>query len=158
MPKKPEKYIVKLTRKQHNELLSLVNKGEANARVIKRANILLLSDQGKTAPEIAEFVHTSGNTVYSIRKRFTKGGLDFALHERPRPGAKRKLDIIQEAHLIATVCSEPPGDRTRWTVRLLTDRIIELGIADKISRETVRRTLKKTHSSRGRRSNGASPV
>jgi len=158
MPKKPEKYIVKLTRKQRNKLLSLLNKGEHKARVIKRANILLQSDLGKTASRIAEDLKTSQQTVYNIRKRFTQGGLDLALYERPRPGAKRKLDTTQEAHVIATACSEPPGDRTRWTVRLLTDRIIELGIADRISRETVRRTLKKTRSSHGRRSNGAFPV
>ena len=158
MPKKPEKYIVKLTDEQNNKLLTLLNKGEHNARVTKRANILLQSDSGKTAPQIAEDLKTSQQTVYNIRKRFTQGGLDLALHERPRPGLKRKLDAKQEAHVIATACSEPPDGRARWTVRLLTDRIVELGIVDEISRETVRRTLKKTHSSRGKRSNGASPV
>ena len=157
MPKKPEKYIVKLTEEQHSELLSLLNKGEHKARVIKRGNILLQSALGKTAPQIAESLKTSVQTVYNIRKRFTQGGLDLALYERPRPGAKRKLDTTQEARVIATACSKPPGDRSRWTVRLLTDRIIELGIADDISRETVRRTLKKTRSSHGRRSSGASP-
>ncbi len=90
-------------------------------------------------------------------KRFTQGGLDLALYEKPRPGAKRKLDTKQEAHVIATACSHPPEDRTRWTVRLLTDRIVELGIVDEISRETVRRTLKKTRLSRGRRSSGVYP-
>ncbi len=158
MPKKPEKYIIKLADEQHTELLSLLNKGEHSARIIKRANILLQSDAGKTAPQIAESLKTSQQTVYNIRKRFTQGGLDLALHEKPRPGAKRKLDSKQEAHVIATACSHPPEDRTRWTVRLLTDRIVELGIVDEISRETVRRTLKKTRLSRGRRSSGAYPT
>ncbi len=157
MPKKPGKYIVNLTDEQHNELLSLLNKGEHNARIIKRANILLQSDTGKTAPHISKDLKTSQQTVYNIRKRFTQGGLDLALYEKSRPGAKRKLDAEQEAHVIATVCSDPPGDRARWTVRLLTDRIVELGIVDEISRETVRRTLKKTRLSRGRRSSGAYP-
>ncbi len=157
MPKKPTKYIVTLTEEQRNELLSLLNKGEHNARVIKRANILLQSDAGKIAPQIAENLKASQQTVYNIRKRFTQGGLYLALHEKPRPGAKRKLDAKQEAHVIATACSGPPGDRARWTVRLLTDRIVELGIVDEISRETVRRTLKKTRLSRGRRSSGVYP-
>ncbi len=158
MPKRPKKYIVRLTDKQHSELLSLVSKGEHSARAIKRANILLLSAQGKTAPEIAEFAHISENTVYNIRRRFAQGELDSALYEKPRPGAKRTLDTKQEAHVIATACSEPPAGRARWTVRMLTDRIVELGIVDEISRETVRRTLKKTLSNRGRKSNGAYPV
>jgi len=158
MPKKPEKYIVKLTSEQRNEVLTLLNKGEHNARVIKRANILLQSDSGKTAPQIVEDLKTSQQTVYNIRRRFTEGGLKSALYEKPRPGAKGKLDTKQEAHVIATACSEPPECKARWTVRLLTDRIVELGIVDEISRETVRRTLKKTRSNRGKRSNGASPV
>ncbi len=157
MPKKPEKYIVELTDKQRNELLSLLNKGEHSSRVIKRANILLQSDAGKTAPQISENLKTTDQTVYNIRKRFTNGGLDSVLYERPRPGAKRKLDTKQEAHVIATACSDPPGCRQRWTIRLLTDRIVELGIVDEISRETVRRTLKKTCLSRGKRSDGAFP-
>ena len=157
MSKKPEKYIVKLTEEQRSELLSMVNKGEQNARPIKRAQILLLSNAGKTAPEIAEFIHTTKETVYGIRKKLVQVGLKAALYDKPRPGAKRKLDTKQEAHVIATACSEPPGDRARWTVRLLTDRIVELGIVDDISRETVRRTLKKTLLSRGKRSSGASP-
>ena len=155
MPKKPEKYIVELKEEQRSELLSLVNKGEISVRVVKRANILLQSETGKTASQIGEDLKTSQQTVYNIRKRFTQGGLDLALYERPRPGANRKLDTKQEAHVIAIACSQPPGDRARWTVRLLTDRIIELGIADEISRETIRRTLKKTRLNRGRRSNGA---
>jgi transposase len=157
MPRKPTKYIVKLTEEQRSELLSLVNKGEHNARIIKRANILLLSDQGKTAPEIAENLSVSEQTVYNIRKRFTNGELDSALYEKPRPGARPKFQPQQEAYLIALACSEPPDGRERWTIRMLTNKVVELGILDEVGRETVRRTLKKTSLSRGRRSNGASP-
>ena len=133
------------------------NKGGTDARVIKRANILLLSDQGKTAPEIAEFIHTSENTVYNIRKRFTNDGLESALYEKPRPGAKPKFQPEQEAYLIVLACSEPPDGRERWTLRMLTNKVVELGILDRVGRETVRCTLKKTFSSPGRRSSGASP-
>ena len=157
MPGKPTKYIVKLTDEQRSELLSLVNKGEHNARIIKRANILLLSDQGKTAPEIAENLPVSEQTVYNIRKRFVQEGLDSALHDKPRPGAKLCIQPEQEAHVIALACTEPPDGRERWTLRLLTNKVVELGIVEEVSRETVRRTLKKTSLSRGRRSNGVSP-
>ena len=157
MPRKPTKYIVKLTNEERSELLSLVNKGEHNARIIKRANILLLSDQGKTAPEIVENLPVSEQTVYNIRKRFTQGGLDSALYDRPRPGAKARIQPEQEAHLIALACTEPPDGRERWTLRLLTNKVVQLGIVEEVSRETVRRTLKKTSLSPGRRSNGVSP-
>ena len=157
MPRKPTKYKVRLTDEQRSELLSIVSKGEHNARLIKRANILLLSDEGRTAPQIVEVLSTSEQTVYNIRKRFVQEGLESAIHEKPRPGAKRKFQPEQEAHLIALTCSDPPEGRERWTVRMLANKVVELGILDEVGRETVRRTLKKTFLSPGRRSNGVSP-
>jgi transposase len=154
MPQKPRKYKVHLTEDIRCELLSLVNRGEAKARTIKRANILLLSDQGKTASEISKLLHASQQTVYNTRKRFIEEGVESALNERPRSGVKRCLDPKQEAHVIALACSTPPDGRERWTVRLLTEKVVELGIMEEVSRETVRRTLKKTRSNRGRRSDG----
>ena len=157
MPRKPTKYKIRLTDEQRCELLSIVSKGEHNARLIKRANILLLSDEGKTAPQIVEALSTTEQTVYNIRKRFSQEGLESAIHEKPRPGAKPLIQPEQEAHIIALACSTPPDDRERWTVRMLTNKVVELGILDEVSRETVRRTLKKTSLSRGRRSSGVSP-
>ena len=157
MPRKPTKYKVRLTDEQRSKLLSIVGKGEHNARLIKRANLLLLSDEGKTAPQIVEVLSISEQTVYNIRKRFVQEGLESAIHERPRPGAKRKFQTEQEAYVIALACTEPPEGRERWTLRLLTNKIVELGIVDKVGRETVRRTLKKTSLSRGRRNNGVYP-
>jgi transposase len=154
MPQKPRKYKVHLTDDIRCELLSLVNRGEAKARTIKRANILLLSDQGKTASEISKLLHASQQTVYNIRKRFIEEGVGSALNERPRSGVKQCLDTKQEAHVIALACSTPPDGRERWTVRLLTEKVVELGIMEEISRETVRRTLKKTRSNRGKRNDG----
>jgi len=157
MSKKPTEYVVKLTDEQNSELLSLVNKGECNARVIKRANILLLSAQGKIALEIAKDLNTSDQTVYNIRRRFAQEGLDAALYDKPRKGVDKLLQFEQEAYIIALACSDPPDGRERWTIRLLTDKVVQLGIVDEISRETVRRTLKKTNLSRGKRNNGVSP-
>jgi hypothetical protein len=94
--------------------------------------------------------------VLNIRKRFVKEGLESALYDKPRPGAKPLFDSKQEAYVIALACSTPPEDREQWTVRLLTDKVVELGVIDAVSRETIRRTLKKTILNLGRRNGGAS--
>ena len=153
MSKKPKEYIVQLTDEQNARLLSLVNKGEYNAHVIKRANVLLLSHQGKTAIEIANVFNTSQQTVYNIRKRFVKGGLDDALYDNDQ---EPKGDSSSSTYIMALACSDPPDGRERWTIRLLANKTVELGIADEVSRETIRRTLKKTNLSHGKRSNGVS--
>ena len=95
------------------------------------------------------------STVSRVRQRFVEGGLERALNDRPRPGKQRKLDGKQEAHLVAVACSPAPEGHTRWTLRLLAGKVVELDLADSICRETVRQVLKKTNSSRGRRRNGA---
>ena len=84
-----------------------------------------------------------------IRKRFVEEGLEAALSERPRPGATRKLDGHQEAYLMALACSDPPQGKKRWSMQLLADRLVEVGVVDEISDETIRRTLKKGTSNRG---------
>jgi hypothetical protein len=81
--------------------------------------------------------------VERTRKRLVEGGLNKALNEDPRPGAKRRLDGRAEAHLIALTCSEPPDDHDRWALRLLADKLVELGVVESVSYETVRQTLKK---------------
>lgn len=83
-------------------------------------------------------------TVERIRKRFVELGVAGALTERPRPGAKAKLDGKAEATLVAWACSTPPDDRKHWTMQLLADKLVELKLVDSISDETIRRTLKKT--------------
>jgi transposase len=103
---------------------------------------------------IAVALHLGIATVERVRKRFVEEGLEVALCERPRPGAQRKLDSKQEAFLIALACSTPPEGRTSWTMQLLADQLIELRVIDAISDETVRRTLKRTRSSCGRKRPG----
>lgn len=154
MPR-PKVYAVELTEEQRSRLLELVRKGEAKARMLTRARILLLSAEGKTDRAIAEVLQVNPQTVRNIRKRFVEEGLAAALQERPRPGAQPKLDGRQEAFLMALACSEPPEGREHWTMQLLADRLVELGVVGSISDETVRRVLKKTTSSPGRESSGA---
>jgi transposase len=152
MPNK--KYIVDLTEGERNELVALTSKGTVRARKMKRAQILLKADQGATDVDITVALGVSRPCVERIRRRFVAGGLARALNEDPRPGQRHKLDGKQTARLIAEACSAPPQGHARWTLRLLADRVVSLGLAGKISHETVRQTLKKTISSPGAKKNG----
>lgn len=151
-----EKYEIHLTELQRKELQELVSKGRAKAREIKHANVLLLSEQGKTYKEIEKALNVSHQTILTIRKRFTLENLKSALVDRPRPGVKSKLDDKGEAYLISLSCSNPPEGREIWTMQMLADKLIELKVVDSISDETVRRHLKKTRLNRGKRNSGVS--
>lgn len=142
MPKKL--YHVNLTQEEREELQILVKKGKDAARKITRARILLLASQNKTDDVIVESLEVGRATVERIRKRFIDGGVEAAINERPRLGGKFKLDTKAEATLIALACSDAPEGRSQWTMQLLADRLVEMGIIDSISDETVRRYLKKT--------------
>lgn len=147
MPKKT--YIVELTEQERKHLLELTRKGTCAARRVKRAHVLLLADQGKHDKQIVEALNVGRATVERHRKRFVEGGLEWALNERPRPGARPKLDGRQVALLTAIACSDPPEGRKAWSMQLLADRLVDLGEVDCISQDTVRRVLKKTRSSPG---------
>ena len=142
-------YVVDLTKEEQAELLELVGKGEVRARKMNRAHVLLLANEGRIDKDIAEALHTSPSTVERTRRCFVEGGLERALNESPRPGGRRKLDGHQEAYVVALACSEPPEGKKRWSMQLLADRLMEVGVVDEISDETVRRTLKRGRSSRG---------
>ena len=141
MPAK--KYIVRLTDEERQSLLEMTSKGQIGARTMKRAQILLKADEGLKDAEIMNALNTSRPTVERIRKRFVVGNLEKALHEDPRPGSKTKLDGRAEAQLIALACREAPDGHARWSLRLLADTLVELGVVEGISHETVRQTLKK---------------
>jgi len=144
-----KKYVVDLDEQEKERLEDLTTKGKSGARKIRRARILLLAEEGYIDEEIARALGAAVATVERIRKRFVEEGLEAALSERPRPGAARKLNGHQEAYLVALACSDPPEGKKRWSMRLLADRLVELGVVDEISDETVRRTLKKGTLSRG---------
>ncbi len=144
-----KKYVVRLSDSQRAELRTLIRSGQQSARILARARVLLLADEGRTDDEIAASVHVGTTTIERLRRRFTQDGLEHTLHERSRPGGTPKLDGKQEALLVALTCSEPPDDRPHWTMQLLADRLVAIGIVETISDETVRRVLKKTSSNRG---------
>jgi len=154
------KYIVCLPAEDRTQLLNLVNTGRAAAAKLLHARILLKADvqDGErrwTDTAIAEALDTSPSTVHRVRQAWVEQGLEAALARKSPTGRQyRKLDGSQEAQLIAIACSAPPAGRTRWTLQLLADKMVERTIVDTISPECVRTTLKKTTSSRGKKSTG----
>jgi transposase len=144
-----KKYLVELTDDERKQLLALLKKGKVAARKVCRAQILLQADEGASDAAIAAALHVGVATVERTRKRFIEEGLEAALTERRRLGGRPKLQGKDEAFLIATACSAPPGGRKRWTLQLLADRLVEVGIIDTISDDTIGRTLKKTQLNRG---------
>ena len=149
-----KKYHVALTAREHQELEQMLRRGNHSARELTRARILLRAAEGFSDEEIAEEVDTSVPTVERTRRRFVAEHLD-ALTERPRPGKPPVLQEKGQARLIAEACSTAPGGRERWTMQLLADRVVELGLAERCSADTVRRVLKKTISNPGLSSSGA---
>ena len=142
MPRKI--YIINLSDEERRMLLEMTRKGEIKVRKFKRAMILLKADEGQTDPQIMAALNVSRPCVERVRKRFVADGMERALNEDPRPGQRRKLDGRAEATLIATACSDAPDGHEHWTLRLLAGQLVQLGVVNAISHETVRRTLKKT--------------
>lgn len=144
------KYVVRLTEEERAELQGLVRRGKVAAAKQSRAQVLLKADaglegSGSTDEQVAQSLEVSTRSVNRVRKAYVEEGLSAAIERQPR----RKLDGAAEAHLVAVACSPPPAGQTRWTLRLLSDKLVELQIVESISRECVRQTLKKTISSRG---------
>ena len=152
-----EKFAVRLTLEERNQLEHMVRAGKSSARVTTRARILLKTGEGWSAPKVAQALDVSEGTVFRLKRRLAEDGLDGALKDRPQAHRYRKLDDLGEAHLIALACSPAPDGHEHWNLRLLADRMVDLGVVESLSHETVRLHLKKTSSNRGRRSSGASP-
>jgi len=149
MPKK--KYNIDLSNDERQQLRKIVKSGKSPARVILRANILLSSDingsKSLTVTETAEMFETTPTTVQNVRTAYAENGIDSALNRKQRmtPPVPPKVVGELEAHIIALSCSQPPEGYSRWSVRLLADKCIELGYIDSISHMTISRTLKKTN-------------
>jgi transposase len=145
-----KKYIVKLRGEERKHLEEVIAKGKAAAYRIKHAHILLKANEEVVAwadEHIAEAFNVHPNTVRNVRQRFVEQGMEAALGRkaRERPPRAKILDGEKEARLIALSCSQPPKGRSRWTLHLLADKMVELRIVDGISHETVRQVLKKTN-------------
>lgn len=140
-----KEYVVKLTAKERDRLLAIVNKGRNKAAVIRRAHVLLKSDEGKSDGLISELLYIHEDTVRNVRKRFVEDGLQAALEDKAAPAHESKLNEQQQAHLVAIACSTPPEGQARWTLELLVTQLVKDGVVDGISPEAVRLALKKTN-------------
>ena len=145
------KYIIELTDTDRKTLLDIVAKGTSPAKSILRANILLASDKNNkkhmTVAEIAEAYHTTPTTVQNVRTSYANNGLDATINRKKRttPPVPPKVTGDVEAHIIALACGEPPEGYSKWTLRLLANKCVELNYAESLSHVTVSRLLKKTN-------------
>ena len=150
---------VDLSLAERNHLKNIVSKGIEKARKLTRARILLKADEQWSDQEISDALDVGIATVERIRKKFASEGLEAALNRRKSSRQyESKVDGQAEAHLTALACSTPPEGYSRWTLRLLADRFVQLEQVEieSLSYETVRRVLKKTNSSLGKSSDGSS--
>ncbi len=150
-----KKYLVTLTADERDQLTAMIAAGKAAAQKLAHARILLKANQADGGPawtdeRIADAVEVSTATVERVRQRFVEQGVEAALtrKKQDKPSRERVLDGTAEAKLIALACSPPPDERARWTLRMLADKLVELEVVDAVCAETVRRTIKKTSSSR----------
>ena len=139
----PIKYRVTLTEDEVEMLEGLLRKGKSAARKQTRARILLKAAAGCRDAAIMEALAVSATMVYNTRQKCVEESVEAALHDRPRPGQAQKLSDKQCAQVIATACTPAPAGHDHWTLRLLADKVVQLGYADSFSYETVRRLLKK---------------
>ena len=139
---RPQTFPVQLTTEQRDTLEQL-RKQPLTAKQAYRSAILLYADEGDTDQEIADALDVHVATVRRTRRRFVEEGLQAALVDKPRSGAPPRMDGKQEAMVIALACTDAPQGRDRWSVRLLARRAVELEVVETVSRETVRRVLKK---------------
>jgi len=147
-----------LTEDERAMVQTWVHRGHAAARIQTRARIVLKLAEGWRDVEIARALEVGVGTVYNTRQRFLAGGLGAVLHDQAQERRRQALSGEQIAHLIAIACSPAPKGHDHWTLRLLAGKAVELGFVTGISPETIRQTLKKTNSSRGSMSSGASPA
>ena len=146
-----KKYIVTLTKTERQVLQEMLSRGRAAARKLMHARILLKADASSDGPNwddaaIADGLEVGRATVERVRKVFVEEGFEASLDRRkPRRLYLRTLDGDGEAHLVALACSQAPEGRSRWTLRLLADRMVTLEYVGAVSKDTVARVLKKTN-------------
>jgi transposase len=147
---------VTISEDERGQLWTVLHRGKANARTLKRAHVLLKAADGWTAAELAEAFDVSASTVANVFRRWREGGVAAVLHDRRQEHRRAALTGEQIAHLVAMACTAAPDGHDHWTLRLLAGKVVELGYVRRISPETIRHVLKKTSSSPGSTSSGVS--
>ena len=158
-----KKYVVRLSADEREQLAALIRKGKSPAQRLLKARILLKADvseagEGWSDSRIIKALETRASMVYRVRKQLVEEGFEAVLSRKPRatPAVARIFDGEKEAKLIALACSKPPKGYARWSLRLLENKVVELGIVEQASDSTIGRTLKKTFSSPIAASTGSS--
>src|SRR5260370_33289112 len=136
MPRRPVP--IQIKPKDTQTIAQLLKHGVQQARVILRALALRQLGQGFTAPHVGEMLPLTPKAIREIAHRYNRNGLEAALYDKPRPGAKQILDAAQKQRIIAMVCSKPPEGRARWTVRLITQEAVKRKLAPRAGREAIR--------------------
>lgn len=150
------KYKVKLTEQEYQELINIISKGIHTSQLYRTAYILLNCDDGKQGSklkgvEISKVLKVSTRMIDRVKQRFVEEGFEACLERKPMSRTKtRKADGDTEAQLIALSCSKAPEGFSRWSLRLLAEKMVELKYIESISHETIRRVLKKTNLSPGK--------
>lgn len=129
---------VRLSRKDRQLVAEMLRRGRESARVLRRASILRQLDQGQKIAQTAGNLGVVRKTVRTIARRYQEEGLKSALHEKPRPGKARALDVNQSQRIIAMVCGSPPSGQARWSVRLIVEEAAKRRLAPRVGRETIR--------------------
>jgi transposase len=135
---------IKLKRSEKTTLINFVKKGNVNAREVTRARVLLLSSTGEHPLYIFKTLGVARKTIQNIKERYLEGGIERALHDLPRPGKPKKFNGKDRAKITAIACTKAPAGYAKWSLTLLTEKVVELGIVKEISRAQVGRILKKT--------------
>lgn len=141
-----QKQHIQLPAEERSQLQELVSKGGTDGRVLKRALALLALDRGETLEHVAAHLQVTNNMVANWRNKYKREGMK-GLHDHPRPGRPVQIEGLQRAQITALACSDAPEGHEHWTLRMLADRIVELGYCENISHTQVGRILKKTKSS-----------
>jgi transposase len=149
--------MINLSEAERSELAHFLGRGKANARNIRRAQILLKSAEGWSIARIAETYEVSQATVSNVRKRYRANGVQGVLTDKVQQNRRRALSGAEEAVLVAIACSPVPDGHAHWTLRMLRDKLIELGVVEGISASTIHDQLKKMSLNPGNASSGVSP-
>ena len=136
------KLAFQLSSEDRKKVSGLLSKGNGSVRTHTRARVLQLFDEGKTSPTVSEYAGVTPETARRIGWNYVYHGLDRAIIDAPRPGREKKLSPNEETHIVALACSDPPKGYQRWSVRLLTEEVINRKIVDTVGRETIRVILK----------------
>lgn len=137
-----DQVIVNLKSRDRKRILLLIQRGKESGRVMKRALVLRLMDQGRTSPEVARNLGMTAMTVRNIAQKYNGDGLEAALYDRPRPGQPRQMDQKKMSQIVAMVCASPPEGYARWSVRLIAEEAVKKKVVEKTNRESIRLLLK----------------